>query len=88
VFLSFAYLQLLKKILAGSKNISFRDFVSLVQAFGFQQARTHGSHHIFQHASIQELINIQNVHGQVKPYQIKQFLELIEKYDLPIGEKK
>ena len=59
-----------------------------MQAFGFQQARTHGSHHIFQHASIQELINIQNVHGQVKPYQIKQFLELIEKYDLPIGEKK
>ena len=80
--------KLLKKILAGSKNISFRDFVSLVQAFGFQLTRKHGSHYIFQHASIQELINIQNVHGQVKPYQIKQFLELIEKYDLPIGEKK
>ena len=80
--------KLLKKILAGSKNIPFQDFVSLVQAFGFQLARTHGSHHIFHHDSIQELINIQNVHGQVKPYQIKQFLELIEKYDLPIGEKK
>jgi predicted RNA binding protein YcfA (HicA-like mRNA interferase family) len=79
--------KLLKKILAGSKNISFREFVSLLRAFGFQLARTHGSHHIFQHTGIQELINIQNVQGQAKPYQIKQFLELIEKYDLQIGEK-
>jgi predicted RNA binding protein YcfA (HicA-like mRNA interferase family) len=79
--------KLLKKILAGSKNISFRDFVSLLQAFGFQLSRTHGSHHIFQHTGIRELINIQNVRGQAKPYQIKQFLELIEKNDLQIGEK-
>lgn len=79
--------KLLKRILAGSKNISFRDFVSLVQAFGFQLSRTHGSHHIFQHTDIHEFINIQNVNGQAKPYQIKQFLELIEKYDLQIGEK-
>lgn len=79
--------KLLKKILAGSKNISYRDFVSLLRAFGFQLARTQGSHHIFQHTGIQELINIQNVRGQAKPYQIKQFLELIEKYDLQIGEK-
>jgi predicted RNA binding protein YcfA (HicA-like mRNA interferase family) len=79
--------KLLKKILAGSKNISFRDFVSLLQAFGFQLSRTQGSHHIFQHTGIRELINIQNVHGQAKPYQIKQFLELVEKYNLQIGEK-
>ncbi|MCX6122677.1 MAG: type II toxin-antitoxin system HicA family toxin [Ignavibacteriales bacterium] len=79
--------KLLKKILAGSKNISFRDFVSLLRAFGFQLTRAQGSHHIFQHIGIQELINIQNVRGQAKPYQIKQFLELIEKYNLQIGEK-
>jgi predicted RNA binding protein YcfA (HicA-like mRNA interferase family) len=80
--------KLLKKILAGSKNISFRDFVSLVQAFGFQLTRTHGSHHIFQHKDIQEFINIHNVRGKAKPYQIKQFLELIEKYNLQLGGKK
>jgi len=59
-----------------------------LQAFGFRLARTQGSHHIFQHSDIQELINIQHVRGQAKPYQIKQFLELIEKYDLQIGGKK
>jgi predicted RNA binding protein YcfA (HicA-like mRNA interferase family) len=58
-----------------------------LRAFNFQLARTQGSHNIFQHPGIQELFNIQNVRGQAKPYQIKQFLELIEKYDLQIGEK-
>jgi hypothetical protein len=32
-----------------------------------------------------ELINLQNVHGQVKPYQIKQFLALVERYNLRMG---
>ena len=80
--------KLFRKILSGSMNISFKDFVSLLKAFGFQLSRTHGSYYIFKHRNIQELINIQNVRGKVKPYQIKQFLELIEKYDLQIGGKK
>ena len=71
-----------------SKNISFRDFVSLTKAFGFILARTQGSHHIFQHIDISELVNIQNVREKAKPYQIKQFLELVEKYNLPLGGKK
>lgn len=31
-------------------------------------------------------MNIQNVSGQVKPYQIKQFLKLVEKYNLQAKE--
>ena len=78
--------KLLKKILSGSKNIRFQDMLVLVQAFGFSHVRTQGSHHIFAHPQINELVNLQNVKGQMKPYQIRQFLKLVEKYDLSIKE--
>jgi predicted RNA binding protein YcfA (HicA-like mRNA interferase family) len=78
--------KLLIKILSGSKNIAFNDFVHLVESFGFRLSRIKGSHHIFAHPEVEELINLQNVKGQVKPYQIKQFLELTENYNLRLED--
>lgn len=51
--------KLLEKILAGSKNIRFSDFVGLVEAFGFVLSRVRGSHHIFEHPNIPEILNLQ-----------------------------
>ena len=79
--------KLLKKILAGSKNVRFDDLVTLIEAFGFRLARTSGSHHIFAHADVPELVNIQNVKGKAKLYQIRQFLEILEQYNLTLGEE-
>jgi predicted RNA binding protein YcfA (HicA-like mRNA interferase family) len=42
--------------------------VILVEAFGFRLSRTSGSHHIFIHPNVKELVNLQNVKGQAKPY--------------------
>jgi predicted RNA binding protein YcfA (HicA-like mRNA interferase family) len=78
--------KLLKKILAGSKNIRFNDFVKLVEGFGFRLSRIRGSHHIFEHPDVQEIVNLQNSKGQVKPYQIRQFLQLVEQYDLELED--
>lgn len=78
--------KLLEKILAGSRNVRFADFVGLVEAFGFELARTRGSHHIYQHPAIIEILNLQEVNGQAKPYQMRQFLQLVEKYDLKLEE--
>ena len=78
--------KLLQKVLSGSRNIRFGDMLALVNAFGFRLSRTQGSHHIFSHAEIPELINLQAVHGQVKPYQIKQFLNLVERYNLKMED--
>lgn len=72
--------KLLQKVLAGSKNVRFTEMVSLVEAFGFHLSRTEGSHHIFAHPEVAELINFQNIKGKAKPYQIRQFLKLIERY--------
>ena len=76
----------LRKILSGSKNIRFQDMVTLVQAFGFTLARINGSHHIFNHPDVSELLNLQDVKGQAKPYQIKQFLKMVEKYDISMED--
>lgn len=78
--------QLLKKALAGKSNLSFRELVALVKAFGFTLARVSGSHHIFDHPDISELVNIQNRKGQANSYQVKQFLDLVEQYNLTLGD--
>lgn len=78
--------KLLKKIMSGIKNTSFNDMVKLVEAYGFRLDRINGSHHIFIHAEVNELVNIQNVKGKAKPYQIKQFLSIVEKYNLEMKD--
>ncbi len=78
--------KLLNKILRSQRNIKFQEFIGLVKAFGFQLSRTSGSHHIFIHGEVDELINLQNVNGEAKSYQIKQFLELVERYNLTLED--
>lgn len=78
--------KLLEKILSGSRNIRFKDFVVLVEAFGFELARVRGSHHIFEHPSVPEILNLQNSNGQVKPYQMRQFLQIVEQYSLELED--
>ncbi len=80
--------KVLEIILSGSRNVAFTDFVGLVRAYGFRQARVRGNHHIFVHDKVRELINLQEVNGKAKPSQVRQFLALVEKYDLKIHEGK
>lgn len=74
--------KLLKKVLGGSRNVRFTEMAALLDAFGFRLSRVSGSHHIFAHPDVPELLNLQNVRGQAKPYQIQQFLRLVERYNL------
>ena len=78
--------RLLRKALSGSKNIRFSSMVVLVEAFGFRLSRVSGSHHIFVHPELPELLNLQDVDGQAKPYQIRQFLRLVERYNIRMEE--
>lgn len=78
--------KLFQKILSGSKNISFADMIKLAEAFGFKLSRVSGSHHIMVHPQVSQLLNLQNVGGQVKPYQIRQFLKLVEQYNLTMED--
>jgi len=76
--------KLLKKILEGSYNIRFSEAVALAEGFGFRLDRVSGSHHIFIRAGVSELVNLQEVDGKAKPYQLRQLLKIIEKYNLKL----
>ena len=78
--------KLLEKILSGSKNIRFAEATALADALGFRLHRINGSHHIYVHPAIPELINIQNVKGKVKSYQLKQLLNIIEQNNLSMED--
>jgi hypothetical protein len=44
-----------------------------------------GSRHIFAHPNANEFLNLQEVRGKAKPYQVKQLLQLAERHNLSLG---
>jgi len=80
--------KLLWKLISGSKNIRFTEAIAVAESFGFKLDRVSGSHHILVHPEISELINLQNVKGKATPYQVKQLLKIVEKYNLHLEDQK
>ena len=74
--------KLLERLLSGSRNIRFSEAAACAEAFGFRLERVSGSHHIYVHPEVPELVNLQEARGKVKPYQVRQLLQIIEKYGL------
>ena len=78
--------KLLAKALAGSKNISFNEVVILVKAFGFRLSRVNGSLIYLSIRGYGKSLTFKSIIGKAKPYQVRQFLELVEQYDLKLGD--
>ena len=78
--------KLLRQIYNNNKNVRFSDLITLAKAFGFYATRSEGSHFIYKNDEINEWINLQNKNGEAKPYQVKQFLAIVEKYNLTLEE--
>lgn len=79
--------KLLRRLATGAmQNVALADMIDLVEGFGFQQTRVRGSHRIFSRDGVPELLNIQDVGGQCKPYQIRQFLRIVERYNLELED--
>jgi predicted RNA binding protein YcfA (HicA-like mRNA interferase family) len=57
-----------------------------VEAFGFQLERVRGSLHIFEHPGVADIVNLQSRKGKAIPYQVTQFLEIIEQHNLKLGD--
>lgn len=69
-------------------NVRFGDVRRLLEELGFECRRISGSHHIYAHPDVEELVNLQEVRGQAKPYQLRQLVRLIERYDLHLEERR
>lgn len=50
--------------------------------------RVRGSHHIYLHRAIGERVNLQSQRGEAKPYQLRQVLDLVVRYDLAVEEQR
>ena len=80
--------KLLRRLSEGAlANVRFADIMDLAEGFGFRLVRVSGSHHIFAHPDIPEIVNLQEVQGEAKPYQIRQFLRLVERYNLQLEDE-
>ncbi|MDP8235474.1 MAG: type II toxin-antitoxin system HicA family toxin [Candidatus Erginobacter occultus] len=79
--------KLLENLLASPKNIRFSEATACARLFGFRLSRTKGSHHIFTHPDVPEMVNLQDVGGKAKPYQVKQLLKIIERHNLQMEDE-
>ncbi|NOT38000.1 MAG: type II toxin-antitoxin system HicA family toxin [Saprospiraceae bacterium] len=77
--------KLVAKILTGQsdRNIKFDELCNLLGRLGFN-SRIKGSHYIFYKEDVKEIINLQEINGKAKPYQVKQIRELILLYKFDI----
>ena len=73
----------LYKVLNGSSdaNVTFSELCQLLTQLGFT-VRIRGSHHIFTHDGLEEIINLQPRGSMAKSYQVKQVRNIITRYKL------
>ena len=74
--------KIYEKLNRSPANIRFEEICGYALDFGFTYKGGKGSHRIFVREGLRELLNFQNVKGMVKSYQVRQFVKIIEKYDL------
>lgn len=74
--------EFFEQICQNPKNVRFADLCRLVEKFGFKRRGQKGSHCVYTKSGVMELLNFQNVGGKAKPYQVKQFINMVEKYQL------
>jgi len=77
--------KLLEKVCGGASdaNIGFDELRSLLRFLGFSE-NVRGSHHIFRHPGIVELVNLQRSGSTAKAYQVRQVRRILLHYDLSV----
>jgi len=74
--------KLYAHLVANRASIRFGDFQRVLEAFGFTLDRINGSHHIYKHPLVPPRLSVQPRGGKAKPYQIEQFLDMVEAFGL------
>ena len=78
--------KLFAKIKNNPQDVRFDEICKIAEVFGFRYKGGKESHKVYSRKGIPEILNFQNVRGKAKPYQVKQFLKIIEDYNLTIKE--
>ena len=75
-------LKLYQKALGSPANFRFSDLVSLLRGAGYEFEKQKGSHQFFRHPLTKDKVNVQDDHGEAKPYQVRQVVAKIREFDL------
>ena len=67
-------------------GLRFSDLCRLAEAFGFVLQRQKGSHRIYVHDGLRQIMNFQEDRGSAKAYQVRQLLDCIDRNGLTLGE--
>jgi predicted RNA binding protein YcfA (HicA-like mRNA interferase family) len=67
-----------------NRSVDFRDFIAMIEAFGFVHARTKGSHRSFAHPTCPKLLVLQPIGKDAKRYQVREFLDIVEEFGLTL----
>ena len=78
--------KLYEKLLATRGPMHFRDFQRVLEAFGFTLDRVKGSHHNYKHRRVARPLSVQPRGNMAKPYQVEQFLDMVEEFGLTMDE--
>jgi len=70
-----------------ARTVSFRDFLSLIEAFGFEEARMRGSHRCFARPACTKLLVVQPKGTDAKRYQVRELLDMIEEFGLTLKDR-
>lgn len=64
-------------------NVNFTDLCALAEMCGFTFDRQNGtSHKVYRHNKHPKIMNFQELHGEAKPYQVKQLMDFIDEHGL------
>ena len=80
--------KVLERMKNNPKNVDFIKFIGIALRIGFEHRKGKGSHQVLYKDGVKEILTIQNVGGRIKPYQVRQFLKLVEKYNMAREEYK
>ncbi|MFZ2411037.1 MAG: hypothetical protein WAW23_05665 [Candidatus Methanoperedens sp.] len=72
----------LEELKANPRKVRFTRLCQIAEAFGFKTRKGTGSHRVYFREGIWEILNFQNENGWAKAYQVRQFIKVIEKYNL------
>ena len=78
--------RILEKARSSPQGLRFTEARALAEALEFALSRVNGSHHIFVRPGVIELLNLQEVRGMAKAYQVRQLLRLAERYNLEVRD--
>jgi len=74
-----------EKLLAAIRNnprgVRFGDACKAAELIGFVRAGGKGSHSVYAKAGEPTILNFQNRDGYIPPYQARQLIEMLDKYE-------